>query len=114
MSSFEESFGRYDIATILPSGDQRAPLSEMSGVWVRLMTSAPSLETANRSYNSPPPKSCSNTIHFPSGDQTAPVWRSSDCSSWMGKPPTTGTLHRLNRPVRLVVKTISLPSGDQA
>src|SRR5215831_3309800 len=73
MSTFEDSFGRYDKASMLPSGDQRAPLSEMSGVFVRLTTSAPSLETANRSYNSPPPKSCSNTIHFPSGDHTAPV-----------------------------------------
>src|SRR6202020_2222031 len=99
---------------MLPSGDQCGLLSEMSGVLVRFTTWEPSLETANKSYSPPPPKSCSKTMDFPSGDQTAPDCRSSDCKSWIGNPPADETFHRFARPVRLVVNTTSRPSGDHA
>src|ERR1039458_8658692 len=85
----------------------------MSGVCVRLTTSPPSLGTAKTSHSSLPAVSCWKTIHFPSGDQVPPYWRSSDCTSWIGQPPVELTFHRFDRPVMSVVNRISFPSGDQ-
>src|SRR5215469_13700763 len=72
MSVVDEVLGLLEMASMRPSGDQWGLVSEMSGLLVRLISSPPSLETAKRSKISPPPKSCWKTIHFPSGDQTAP------------------------------------------
>src|SRR5271165_4082399 len=99
---------------VFPSGENSGPFSEMSGVLVRLTGEQPALRMAKRSKYSLPPKSCSYTIAPPSGAQVAPNWRSSETVSCSGHPLLALTFHRFMRPVKLVLKTISFPSGDHA
>src|SRR3954452_2310868 len=53
-------------------------------------------------------------MDLPSGDHAGAVCRSLLTVSCTGHPPVAGTVHRLFRPLMLVTKTSSLPSGDQS